>query len=142
MLFYLGWDTYHMITKTILYRPDLIIHHYLASFTYISLITICPLQMSHLLTMECISLMNYIWRNNPEVLKLYRTLCILCVRIPLWGWMWYYYFPSYILTHIEFIVSPNYYMYLSVLRKIFVFFLLYDLNILWKLYKPRKLKDK
>ena len=133
-LFYLGWDTYHMITKPILYRTDLMTHHLLACFTFMSFIMICPLQMSHILIMESISIMNYVWRNNPETLKLYRTLCIICIRIPIWEGLWLYYYPSYVLTHIKHIVSPNYYTYLVVLGKIFPCFLVYDINILWKIF--------
>ncbi len=59
MLFYLGWDTYHMITKPILFRTDLMMHHALASFTYITFSHICSLQMGNILIMECISLVNY-----------------------------------------------------------------------------------
>ena len=68
MLLYLGWDTYYMITKPILFRVDLMIHHSMAFFTYATFTHICPLQMSNLLVMECISLMNNILRNNKFLL--------------------------------------------------------------------------
>jgi len=141
MLFYLGWDTYHMITKPILFRTDLMIHHTLASFTYITFSHICSLQMSNILIMECISLMNYSWRNNPKLLKLYRTVCILCIRLPLWIWIWIYYFPKYILTHYKIILLPNHYVCLLIVNKIMIFFYIYDMFILWKLYKPIKIKQ-
>jgi len=141
-LFYLGWDTYHMITNPILFRTDLMIHHTLSSFTYISFFHICPLQMSNCLILECISLMNYVWRNNPQLLNLYRTVCILCVRLPLWSWIWIYYFPNYILTHYILILSPNHYVYLSITSKIMIFFTIYDLFLLHKLYNPKKSNNK
>ena len=92
--FYLGWDTYHMITIPVLFRTDLMIHHSVCFVCYVSYINNTPLQMSHYLSMECISLMNYVWRNNPQLLKLYRTLCILCVRVPLITWCFLYYNPT------------------------------------------------
>ena len=138
MLFYLGWDTYHMITNPILFRTELIIHHSISFFTYITFTHICPLQLSNILVCECISLMNNVWRYNPRILKMYRTFCILCVRLPLWIWMWVYYFPTYILTHYKIILSYNHYLYFSIAGKIMLFFIMYDLFILWKLYKPIK----
>jgi hypothetical protein len=140
MLVYLGWDTYHMITKPTLFRTDLMIHHLLALSTYIIFTPICSLQMSHLLTMECISLMNSIWRNNPRLLKIYRTVCILFVRIPLWSWTWIYYFPTYVLPHYRLSLSHNLSVYFSIVGKIMLFINLYDLLLLWKLYKPSKMK--
>ncbi len=86
MLFYLCWDTYHMTIDAILCRTDLMIHHSVTLVIYLSHINQISLELSNVLIMECISLLNYAWRNNPKLLKLYRTLCILCVRIPLSLW--------------------------------------------------------
>jgi hypothetical protein len=43
MLFYLGWDTYHMIRTPILFRTDLMIHHCVTAIggvSYINNITL------------------------------------------------------------------------------------------------------
>ena len=112
MLFYLGWDTYHMITNPILYRTDLMIHHSVTLVVYLSYINNTSLQISNVLIMECISLMNYIWRNNPEAMKLYRTLCIFCIRIPLSLYMWLYYNPNYIYPYLKIQRTYPHYLYL------------------------------
>ena len=52
MLFYLGWDTYHMITKPVLYRTDLMIHHLVSFITYWFSINYGALQLSNILIME------------------------------------------------------------------------------------------
>ena len=78
-LFYLAWDTYHMTlssNKHILYRTDLIIHHTMSFIITASSINNNALLMSNYMILECISLMNYVWRNNPYLLKMYRTFCI------------------------------------------------------------------
>lgn len=141
MLFYLLWDTYHMISKPKLFRTDLIIHHSVTSIVYLSFTNIIPLEASNVLIMECISLMNYVWRNNPQLLKLYRTLCIFGIRMPLSFWMWLYYNPTVLYPYLKLTRSHNHYLYLSTLGNISLFFIVYDMFILWKLYKPNKLKQ-
>jgi len=140
MLVYLGWDTYHMLTTRVLFRRDLIIHHSLAFVTYLSFINICPLQMSNILTMENISLMNYYWKNKPMLLKIYRMCCIFFIRFPLWFWTWIYYFPSYILPHYKPMISHIHYIYLSIFIKIMLSFCIYDAFIVYRLLKPKKMK--
>ena len=129
MLFYLGWDAYHMMYNPLLFRMYLMVHHILSFVTYSIFINICPLQMSHLLIMQCILLMDNLLINHQQLLNMYRTLCILLIRIPIWNWMWLYYFPTYIL--------PNFqvYVYLSVIGKIMPLVTLYDIVILWKICK-------
>jgi hypothetical protein len=133
MLFYLGWDTYHMISNPLLFRKDLLIHHFITSIVYLSYINNTSLQMSNVLIMECISLMNYIWKNNPQLLKLYRTICIFCVRIPLSLWFWLYYNPNFQYPYLK--LTTNHYLYLSTLGNVYLFFIVYDMFILWKMYK-------
>ena len=123
MLFYLGWDTYKMIINHVLFRTDLMIHHSVSLVVYLSYINNTTLQMSNVLIMECISLMNYIWRNNPKLLKMYRTSCIFCVRIPLSLYMWLYYNPNYIYPYLKLTQSHIYYLYLSTLGNIYIFFI-------------------
>lgn len=137
MLFYLGWDTYHMINKHVLYRTDLLIHHSITLLIYLSFINNTPLQMSNYLIMECISLMNYTWRNKPQLLKLYRTLCILLIRIPLVSWFMLYYDPIFYFPYVKNITSIVFYYWLYFLQKNGIFFICYDIFILWKLYKTQ-----
>jgi hypothetical protein len=141
MLFYLGWDTYHMIVNPILFRADLMIHHSITTVVYLSYINNVALQLNHVLIMECISLMNYFWRNNPQLLKLYRTCCIFCIRLPLSFWLWLYYNPNYVYPYWKLTQTYNWYLYLSTRGNIYLFFIVYDMIILWKLYKPKKLKQ-
>jgi hypothetical protein len=61
---YLLWDNYKMLFsehKTILYRTDLLIHHFVSLSLFCSLIKYTSLLGSGILIMECISLMNYLW---------------------------------------------------------------------------------
>lgn len=141
MLFYLGWDTYHIITNPVLYRTDLMINHCFTivfgfSFTKI------PLVGSNVLIMECISLMNYIWRNNPKLLKLYRTICVLCIRIPLSLWLLLYYSPNIIIPYYKPLNLHNiHYLYLSSLHlNGWIMYIIYDMFILWKLYNQKTKK--
>jgi hypothetical protein len=135
MIYYLLWDTYKMITKPTLYRKDLMIHHFITLIVYLSYINNTTLQLSNVLIMECISLLNYILINNQLYLKIYRTLCIFCVRIPLSLWMWLYYNPNIIYPYWKITRTYYHYMYLSTLGNIYLFFIIYDIFILWKLYK-------
>jgi len=137
-LFYLGWDTYHMTlskNRKILYRKDLIIHHFISLFTCLNFMQINPLQLSNSLIMECISAMNNVLKNNVRLLKIYRTFCIFCIRIPLSLWNCLYYIPYY-----KKIIIPNDVFKSTSATIVFIFFMLYDVFILWKLYKPNKLK--
>ena len=141
MLFYLGWDTYRMITQHILYRTDLMIHHSVSAVIVLSYINNATLQLSYLLIMECISLMNFYWRNNRQLLKLYRTLCILCIRMPLSMWAGLYYNPTILYPYWKKTRTYNRYLYLIIMGNTFFFYIIYDMFILWKLYKPTRLND-
>ena len=141
MLFYLAWDTKRMIETPILFRTDLMIHHSVTTVVYLSYINNTTLQLSNVLIMECISLMNYVWRNNPKLLKLYRTFCIFCIRMPLSLWLWLYYNPNILYPYLEIRRHHYHYLYLSMLGNVYLFFVVYDMIILWKLYKPKRLVD-
>ena len=130
LLFYLGWDTYHMITKPILFRTDLMIHHSITAFGGVSYINNISLQLSNVTIMECISLMNYIWRNNPQVLKLYRTICIFCISIPLSLWMWFYYNPTIAKPYWIITIPHTHYYFLNlIITNVYFFILSYDVFI-------------
>ncbi len=121
MLVYLGWDTYQMTmsaNRQQLFRTDLIIHHAVTTIVYLSYINNVPLEISNVLIMESISLMNYIWRNNPGRLKTWRICCIFLIRIPLSLWLMLYYNPKYAYPH--FYQTRTYYhaLYLSKLGNI------------------------
>jgi hypothetical protein len=141
MLFYLCWDIYHMVFstyKSLLFRTDLIIHHIITFIIFIICINYGALQMNSYLIMECISLMNYIWRNNPTLLKFYRTFCILFIRIPLITWYFLYYNPYIILPIVKNKLSLYEYISIYIIEKFHIFFIVYDIFILFKLYKPNK----
>ena len=138
MLVYLAWDTYSMIVTPILYRTDLMIHHGICLVVFSSYIYFVPLQMSNYLLMESISMMNYLWRNNPALLKIYRTVCIVCIRIPMMLWFVLYYTPTIGLPYMKEKYSSFIYNYLFVLANLQWFFIVYDIFILYKLYKPIK----
>jgi hypothetical protein len=141
MLFYLGWDTYHMTlsnNRKILYRTDLIIHHIFCLIGGISYINNTSLQFSHFMICECISLMNYYWRNNHNRLNLYRKFCIFCIRIPLSLWFWLYYNPYIGFPYLKQTRPYYHYLYLFVLLNQYWFFIAYDIFILWKINKIQR----
>lgn len=138
MLVYLAWDTYSMIATPVLYRTDLMIHHGICFVVFSSYIHSAPLQMSNYLLMESISMMNYPWRNNPSLLKIYRTICIIGIRIPMIVWFTLYYNPTIGMPYLKRIYSPTVYNYLYNLERFHWFFIIYDIFILYKLYKPVK----
>jgi hypothetical protein len=141
MLIYLGWDTYHMIRTPILFRTDLMIHHFVTTFLFLCFINNSALHMSHGMIMECISIMNYIWRDNPQALKLYRTLCIILIRTPFSLFTGLYVNPNITLPYCKLTRTHNHCVYLSTVANLYLFFIAYDVFILWKLYKPIKLKN-
>lgn len=138
MLCYLTWDTYSMLASPVLFRTDLMIHHGICLVVFSSYIHSVPLQMSNYLLMESISMMNYLWKNNPSLLKLYRTVCIVCIRIPMIVWFTLYYNPNIGMPYLKSIYSPMVYNYLYNLERFHWFFIIYDIFILYKLYKPVK----
>jgi len=138
MIFYLCWDTYHMTlssNKSILFRKDLLIHHIVSLVVYLSYINNATLQLSNVLIMESISLMNYVWRKHNKWLNLYRTCCIFVIRMPLSLWFWLYYNPQIHSPYIKTIVGEYHHIYLHLLNNVYLLFLLYDAYILWQIYK-------
>ena len=139
MLGYLCWDTYKMTLsrdKNILYRKDLLLHHTVTIIVYSSYINVVSLQMSNVLLFECISLMNYVWKDNQKILNMYRVLCICLVRMPLCCWFLLYYNPTVSFPHIKQTYQNYYYInYLIYLGNTYLFFILYDVYILKQIYK-------
>ncbi len=141
MLFYIGWDTYHMTfgkNKHILFRIDLIIHHLVCFIIFQSFINHMPLQLSSYTMMECMSLMNYTWRNNPRLLNIYRTICIVMIRIPLISWYIIYYNPYIGIPYIQTMVPRYQFYYLCCIEQFHWFFIAYDIFILYKIRKQMK----
>jgi hypothetical protein len=115
LLVYIGWDMYHMMRQPTLFRTDLMIHHLITFVAGLSFINNMALQSSNYSISECISLMNYVWRNKRGWLKLYRTACILCIRMPISLYMLLYsnqavYGPYWKRTR-----THSHYIYLSTL---------------------------
>jgi hypothetical protein len=136
-LFYLCWDTISMFRNPILFRTDLLIHHTMSLVFTASSINNNTLQMSNFMILECISLMNYIWRNNPKLLKMYRFFCVFYIRTPLTLWFWYYYNPTIMYPYWKYTLTHNHYLYMKTLYDMSIFFVFYDMFILWKLYKQK-----
>jgi hypothetical protein len=129
LVLYLLWDVFNMTlskNRKILFRKDLIIHHVVSLYVLFKYINIVPLEWSKFTIVECISLMNYIWRNNKNLLKIYRTCSIFFVRMPLSLWMCFNFYKN----NIDF---PYF--------KSLFFMIFYDAYILWKLYFEKKLKN-
>lgn len=127
--FYLLWDVFNMTlskNRKILFRKDLIIHHVTSLYVLFKYFDIVPLEFSKFTIAECISLMNYIWRNDKNLLKIYRTCSIFFVRMPLSLWMFFDVYKN----NIDF---PYF--------KTLFFMIFYDAYILWKLYFEKKLKN-
>jgi len=126
--FYLSWDMYCMTlssNRRILFRTDLIIHHVVTLGTILNYMNYIPLELSKIIIMECISLMNYTWRDNKKKLNLYRTFCILFVRMPLS--FFFILYKSNTIARFPYTQINGYW-----------FFIFYDAFILWKIYKPKK----
>jgi len=126
-ILYLLWDTYKMILssqRNILFRKDLIIHHIVSLFSY-SNFHYKSLQMSNVLIAECMSLMNYKWRHNRQLLNLYRIFCILFIRFPLNFYFIVYHNPVlvYPFTNIKINNTPYAIIFFS-----------YDVHTLWQIY--------
>ncbi len=141
MLFYLSWDTYHMIlgpNKRVLFRTDLVIHHSLCLVIFSSYINHIPLQMSNFTIMECISLMNYIWRDNPRLLNMYRLICIHFIRVPVIIRYFFYIDPRITMPFLKNKLPLYHYQYLYALHHLELFSILYDVFIVWKIYKQMK----
>lgn len=137
---YLSWDTYKMIMDARLYRTDLLIHHAVAMTVTVSCIRTIPLHMSNYMILEAISLFNYPLRNYPDLLNHYRTFIILTLRMPMTTWFAVYYFPSYDLPQLKLTISPIHCNWMIFMSNLTYAFLLYDLFILYKIYKPKKIK--
>ncbi len=140
-LSYLTWDTYKMLTDSRLYRTDLMIHHGIAITVTVSCITTTPLHMSNYMIAELISLLNYPLRNYINLLNYYRTFIIITLRIPLTIWFLRYYSIYYNLPRLKLILSPNHYIWMEFITIFSNVFILYDLFILYKIYKPKKIKQ-
>jgi hypothetical protein len=140
MLFYLCWDTLHMLHNPLLLRGELIVHHVFALVIYIAHISTFALLCSNMLIMECISLMNYIWRDHPRKLMLYRACCILGIRMPLVCWLWLYYHPRTLLPYLMQMPDRNALsdFAVSVFANAYGVMLIHDVWILWRLFGPKQ----
>jgi hypothetical protein len=144
VLFYLFWDTYKMILSqncVTLFRQELVIHHVVSIISCLSLFNIASLVTNHILIMECISIMNYVWRNNPKLLRIYRTLCIFLIRTPLSFWLYFYYTPNILFPYFKLTQTYYHYLYLLAINNTFLVYIVYDMFILWQIYKPKKIKQ-
>jgi hypothetical protein len=123
-LFYLSWDLYKMYTNKLLYRTDLVIHHIVSISSCALTFNSYSLQMSNMLIAESISVMNYVWSNEPELLKLWRTACVLLCRMPIELFLIFGHNPTF-----------NAFGWTTNNTPFAICFILYDCHILWKLYK-------
>jgi hypothetical protein len=139
--FYLGWDTYHMMlspNRHLLYRVDLVVHHVLSLVACVGYLSADARAANCYLLMECISMMNYTWKNNPQLLKVWRTASVFCVRLPISFFAYFYYEPTFLLPHLKLVSHPSHYALMKLNTNIFLFYMAYDMFILWKIYKPTK----
>jgi hypothetical protein len=133
-LIYLLWDTYKMTLskhKTILYRTDLLLHHIYSFIMFSSLINWVSLNGSYKLIMECISLLNYVWKEPKYFywLNYYRLVCIFLIRIPVFFTLSFYILPYYTFPYYK-SVSYFDYLYIYYLYYGFYFFIIYDLYLI------------
>ena len=124
---YISWDCYKMVTVAVLYRLDLLIHHFVCyiSYVYIARHNIW-LFASIVVTCENVSLFNY-WLSTPWLLK-YKLFVILCYRIPFW--LFFMYVPCVVdewKDHAHFLWTGT------------TFFLCYDLFTIQKIIKNKLL---
>jgi len=79
-IIYLCWDAYKVFYKKRTIQDKLVIHHI---FSMIGVINNFSLQTSHVMLSLCMSLMEHILKNRYIPLIVYRSSCILFIRIPI-----------------------------------------------------------
>ena len=137
---YLTWDTFEMLTKRrALFRTDLAIHHALAFVMQLLYLNHAALMLNHMLLMECVSLMNHIWRDRPKRLLAYRVLCIWTIRLPLSLWLWLAYIPNVACPYWQATCSERHSQALCAFRHAQLFFWVYDFHLLRKLSRRSSL---
>ena len=123
---FLCWDMYTFIKSTQTMNDILIVHHI---FSIIGIILNFSLQTSHTMISLSMTLMDYVLMKQYMQLALYRSLCILIIRIPLATYFMLLYNPT---TISYYAVNMNNAPYS-------ICFILYDIYILyntWKRYIP------
>ena len=122
--------------KMILYRKDLVIHHTFSLLLVSGAMPYVSLQCSHVILMECLSIMNYTWRHHNYHMRLnyYRLLCIFLIRIPICFYMMYYVNPVYFIPYYK---SISYIKFLCAyyLNYSFYFYIFYDLFLIKQIYR-------
>lgn len=125
---YISWDCYQMLNVSVLYRLDLLIHHFVCyiSYAYISYYKTW-LFASIVVTCENISLFNYWLSFSPKYLLKYKLLIILSYRIPFW--IWFMYMPP---------ITEDYNDHSLFLLIGCIFFLCYDLFMIKKIIQNKQ----
>ncbi len=122
-ILYLCWDIYKVYNRTQTLKDKLIAHHI---FSIIGIMNNFSLQTSHVMIALSMSLMDYVLKNQYIPLALYRSTCILFIRIPLASYFMLMYNPT---TISYYIVKMNNTPYS-------ICFILYDTYLLYSLWRP------
>ena len=138
-IFYLLWDLHQMTlssNKLVLYRKDLIIHHFFSLLLASGVMQYISIQCSHVILMECLSIMNYTFRHPKysRCLNYYRLFCIFFIRIPICIYMMHYINPSYVIPYYK-SISYEKFLCAYYLNYSFYFYILYDLYLIKQIYR-------
>jgi hypothetical protein len=135
---FLYWDLYQMLMSTnakILFKIDVIIHHIFTICCYTFQMNVVPLSHSCLIILESFILMDYIWRNQIEKLRMFRILCILFLRLPLCLFSQFYYIPYVILPVLKSVLPEHTYRYYKLCCNGLYVIILMDFRSLTRMYK-------
>lgn len=119
---YLCWDIYKVFSRTQTLKDKLIAHHI---FSIVGIMNNFSLQTSHVMIALSMSLMDYVLKNQYIPLALYRSSCILFIRVPLATYFMLMYNPT-----------VSYYLVKMNNTPYSICFILYDTYLLYNLWRP------
>jgi len=124
---YLFWDTWKMMVDKRLFRKELLIHHSVCIYISLCLTNKTSLSGNWCFITECISLMNYYFRDPKDAnyLKMYRLFCIFFIRMPIW-----FLLLNYNYYHIEKYLKPELSNFVHTQLYGIYFFIIYDLFLI------------
>jgi len=122
-ILYLCWDMYKVFTRTQTLKDKLIAHHI---FSIVGIMNNFSLQTSHVMIALSMSLMDYLLKNKYIPLLIYRSSCILLIRIPLATYFMVMYNPT----------TVSYYGININNTPYSICFMLYDTYLLYCLWNP------
>jgi hypothetical protein len=122
-ILYLCWDMCKVFSRTQTINDKLIAHHI---FSIVGIMNNFSLQTSHVMMSLSMSLMDYVLKKQNGPITLYRSSCILFIRIPLATYFALVYNPT-IVSYNEIKMNNTPYS---------ICFIMYDTYLLYSLCRP------